>query len=129
MVKIDKSFILVLLIVILFYVICFFLTGDGLPCLFHKITNFYCPGCGITRMFLSLFTLDIYQAFRYNPLLFILLIISTIYIIIKFFSVKLLKKEIRIPNYIIYILLVILLIYWIIRNIPWFNYLVPTIVN
>ena len=80
-------------------------------------------------MFLSLFTLDIYQAFRYNPLLFILLIISTIYIIIKFFSVKLLKKEIRIPNYIIYILLVILLIYWIIRNIPWFNYLVPTIVN
>ena len=42
-----------------------------IPCIFHKITHMYCPGCGLTRMIISIFKLDIYQAFRYNPLLFI----------------------------------------------------------
>ena len=43
-----------------------------IPCFFHKITGFYCPGCGITRMLLSLLHLDFYQAFRWNPFLFLL---------------------------------------------------------
>ena len=42
-------------------------------CFIKKIFGFYCPGCGITRMLYSIITFDFYQAFRYNPLLFIML--------------------------------------------------------
>ena len=40
-------------------------------CPIKALTGLNCPGCGITRMFVALFHGDIYQAFRYNPLVFI----------------------------------------------------------
>ena len=50
-----------------------------IPCFFHKITGLYCPGCGITRMVLSLLHLDFYQAFRWNPFLFLLTPLFIVY--------------------------------------------------
>lgn len=47
-------------------------TGLAIPCLFREVTGHYCPGCGMTRACLALLELDPGQAFRYNPLLFIL---------------------------------------------------------
>lgn len=49
------------------------LTGWGIPCLFHLWTGKLCPGCGITRMFLSLLRLDFATAARYNLLVLCLL--------------------------------------------------------
>ena len=49
------------------------LTGVGVPCIFHLLTDLYCPGCGITRMFLELFRLDFVAAARYNLLVLCLL--------------------------------------------------------
>ena len=95
--------------------------GIGIPCLFHEITGFYCPGCGITRLFFSLLQLDFYRAFRANPLIFILLIIVIFYYILN----KLCKINITIPSYIYYILLVIVILFGIFRNIPGFEYLIP----
>lgn len=46
-------------------------TGYHLPCLFRSITGYLCPGCGATRMFLSLFQMDIKSAFHSNMLLFL----------------------------------------------------------
>lgn len=51
-----------------------FLTGliglvlitDGF-CLFRRVIDFPCPGCGLTRAWLSFFSGDIMMAFRYNP--------------------------------------------------------------
>ena len=40
-------------------------------CPIKEITGLYCPGCGITRMLQAILQLNFYQAFRYNPLLFI----------------------------------------------------------
>lgn len=47
------------------------LTGTYLPCLFREVTGYLCPGCGATRMFLSIFRLDFVAAFRYNAMLLI----------------------------------------------------------
>lgn len=39
------------------------------PCLFHKLTGLYCPGCGATRAIRRCLCGDLVGAFRYNPLL------------------------------------------------------------
>ena len=55
------------------YLIFYWKTGYGIPCPFHLITNLKCPGCGVTRMLVSLIQLDFSSAFRYNAVLLILL--------------------------------------------------------
>ena len=128
MVKSSK----VKLIVILFFlfIIYFFLNevlNFSIPCLFHELTGLYCPGCGITRLFFSLLKFDFYQAFRYNPLIFLLIILCLIYWIIKILLKKLKWIDITIPNYIYYCLLVVVILFGILRNIPMFDYLAPYI--
>ena len=60
---------LVLLAIGLAYVLWVRVTGIGIPCLFYTVTGLKCPGCGISRMLLSLLRLDFRAAFRYNPFL------------------------------------------------------------
>lgn len=38
-----------------------------MPCIFHELTGFYCPGCGGTRAFLALITGHPIISFLYNP--------------------------------------------------------------
>ena len=52
----------------LIFVLC---TGLGIPCVFHAITKLECPGCGVTRMLISIVKLDFISAFWYNPFLFV----------------------------------------------------------
>ena len=111
----------ILLILIIYYFLNTYLSFS-IPCLFHKITNFYCPGCGITRMLYSLIKLDVYQAFRYNPLVFILLIG---YILIFIYNL-IFSKKIKLSKRNIYLLLFIVILYGVLRNIPGFTYLKPT---
>ena len=102
-----------------------------IPCPIKYITGFYCPGCGITRMILSILKGDLYQAFRYNPLVFILMPFIIFYFLEIFIS-KIYNKESickRIPDYVFYILIVILIVYGVFRNIDMFSYLRPTIVR
>ena len=102
-----------------------------IPCPILLITKRYCPGCGITRMFLSLLKLDFYQAFRYNPLIFILLPILLPYLIYQLYIYLYQKKDILINHYpkkILWLMLIIVVIYGVIRNIPYFSFLAPTTV-
>ena len=119
-----KLAIIAILGFLLYYLLNLY-TGFAIFCPFHKFTGLYCPGCGVTRMLFSLIKLDFYQAFRYNPLVFILLIIGIIYLLIKFILKKF-NIIIKVPNYVWYILIIIVIIYGILRNIPYFNYLKPT---
>lgn len=95
-------------------------------CGFKNLFGIHCAGCGGTRMFMALFRLEFYQAFRYNPYIFILLILGIlygIYIIIM----KILKKKICIPNIKwLYVFLVIAVLFMILRNISGFEFLLPT---
>ena len=66
---------------ILFFSVIFILSiilyKSGIGCVWKYIFNIECPGCGITRAWLSLLNGDIKQAFKYNfmflsvPILFI----------------------------------------------------------
>lgn len=100
----------------------------SIPCLFHKITGYYCPGCGITRCLFSLLEGKIYQAFMYNQLVFILLPFFIIYFIYNSY-IYIFNKENKlinkIPNYVYIILLIIVISFGIIRNLDFFPYLKP----
>ncbi len=112
----------------IFFLLSYFLILSKLKfkCLFKHLLNIYCPGCGTTRMINSIFKFELYQAFRYNPLFFILFIIFipyTIYIIFIYLK----KGIIKLPSIkFILILIIIIIIYTIFRNIPEFIYLTPT---
>lgn len=42
--------------------------GQGIPCLFHLITGFYCPGCGGTRAVKFLLHGEFVKSVQYHPL-------------------------------------------------------------
>ena len=117
--------IIVLIVIFLIYAVLIISFDIGIPCVFYEITGLYCPGCGITRLCLSLFEGDIYQAFRYNPIIFINLPILFILFVLNIFLKK--NKNIKkITDVIIIFLATITIIFGVIRNIPIFSFLAPT---
>ena len=118
--------IIVPLLVILFIIFLIYIIN--MECPFLKYLHIYCAGRGTMRMFEALIHLKIYQAFRFNPLMFILFILLIIYLIYAIYTyIK--KKVIIIPSKkLIIILAILLIIYTVLRNIPMFSYLIPTII-
>lgn len=55
------------------YVLIHKLTGFALFCPFYRTLHLYCPGCGISRMFLHLLRFEFYEAFSSNCVVFCLL--------------------------------------------------------
>lgn len=94
----------------------------GIPCLFYQITGFYCPGCGVTRMLFALLKLDFYQAFRYNPFVFLLIIFYLLYKILN------IKYPVKINSYVIYGIVLLAILFGVLRNIEMFYYLKPTVI-
>ncbi|WP_336513156.1 DUF2752 domain-containing protein [Paenibacillus azoreducens] len=96
------------------------LTHIYIPCIFHELTEWYCPGCGITRAALSLLNLDVVQAFRYNALVFLLIPLYAIYWIAK-------KKQAKtLSNGMMVLMLILTLAFGLMRNMPMFDFLAPT---
>lgn len=121
----NRVKIVIFLFLLLFYYFINEIFNFSIPCPIYYVTHLYCPGCGITRLLFSIIHLDFYQAFRYNPLVFILIILGFIYIILKLI-LKRFNINLVIPNYIWYIILIIVIVYGILRNIPEFSWLSPT---
>ena len=126
-----KNIILSILTIIILLLIYLYLNkkyGFYIPCIFHKITGFYCPGCGATRCILSLIKGNIKAAFFYNPLFFIMIpffIFGIIYKCYIYIADKEEKIISNIPNYIWVVVLIIVIIFGILRNIETFEYLRP----
>lgn len=101
----------------------------GIKCPVFETTGFYCPGCGSTRMVRALIHLQFYQAFRYNPVIFI----SAPFVFVLVYAVVIyyiLGKPV--PSVIDNTLICygfILVIFAVVRNIPTFNFLEPTVVS
>lgn len=68
---IFKIYVWVIAIGLLYYFWVRF-TGKAIPCFYYITTGLYCPGCGISRMFIALLSFDIKVAFAYNPVCFCL---------------------------------------------------------
>lgn len=119
------SFFFLGIVVLVFLWICFF-KGINYICPFRLFFHLWCPGCGGTRMIKAIFRLDFYQAFRYNQLLFILLIAGIMYFMLMI-VIYWKNKIIIFPSMKVFVfLLIVLIIYMILRNIPAFSYLIPT---
>lgn len=93
--------------------------GPILPCIFNKITGFYCPGCGMTRAVNSCFKFNFYQALRFNALLFIMPIMLGIYYFASY------MEKPKIAKVILIIMLIIAIGYGVLRNLPLFEFLAP----
>lgn len=119
--KKQKNIISFVILGVLF-VIFFFRYNFRIPCIFHEITGLHCPGCGGTRALVSLIKLDIYQAYKYN----MLIVIAIPFFIVQIVCRYILKLKYKIPNFVWYILIVIVIIYGVLRNIPYFSFLAPT---
>lgn len=93
--------------------------GFGIPCLFNIITGLQCPGCGISRMFISLLEGDFISAWHYNSCVlvmlpfFIYLAIRLSYGYVKNNSLALYKAE----TVIVTIMIVVLLLFAVWRNV------------
>lgn len=99
------------------------------PCVFHSITGLYCPGCGMTRAIHALLNGEILKAVNFNPLFFLFL---PLFFYMGTIQIKSLIKtgkitNIRINYHIIRLIVLIVVLFWILRNInsyP-FIYLAP----
>lgn len=94
--------------------------GFGIPCPVHYFTGFKCPGCGVSRMFISLMKLDFKGAFEANRLLFLTLpVISALLIVYFVRFIRTGSRKLSKIEDIIYIVLVILfLLFGVVRNFP-----------
>lgn len=115
--KIRNTIIIVVFIII--YLIVGKIVHFYIPCPIHELTGFYCPGCGMTRMLISILRLDFYKALRYNPLAFMLLPVAIVLVIDNLYKSYKNKTPIykKIDDKIWYVLIFILLVYGILRNI------------
>ena len=94
------------------------ITNIRIPCLFYTFTNYMCPGCGITRMFMALGKLDFKSAFHYNGAILILLpLFMTIVFSYTIRYIKTGNKTItKLENYLLIMICMILLVYNLFRN-------------
>ena len=101
-------------------------TGYAIPCVFYKITGFYCPGCGVSRMCLSLLKGDIKAAFYANSMIMICIPILCLVGVKSLFDKRKYRKikEKQIDR-ILWGFIIAFLIFGVMRNIPEFSYLAP----
>ena len=118
----------IILFIGVIYFIWYRLMGFGIPCVFHKITGLYCPGCGVTRMFSALSKLEIAEAFRSNSLVLILLPYGIFAYVRRYLYVMIKGEEYNYKNYHRYVrtvIVVLVVAFGIVRNIPYFQFLRP----
>lgn len=98
--------------------------GFGIPCPVHYFTGFKCPGCGVSRMFISLMKLDFKGAFEANRLLFLTIpVISALLIVYFVRFIRTGSRKLSKIEDIIYIVLVILfLLFGVVRNFSALNW-------
>lgn len=106
MLSIRKRIVLFLLVAAYFTVSYALMRRFGISCVFLEIFGIPCPGCGMTRAFLSLLRLDILDAIKYNV---VILFMPYVFVYV-FFNLKH-----RVHNYLLSIVAVTAIINWIIK--------------
>jgi len=94
------------------------------PCMFHVLTGLYCAGCGSTRAIHHFLHGRILQALSYNPLVVLLLVPLGLFLLNHLRFVLWGKKwrAPEIPTKYIWLLIIIIFLYWILRNIPYYPF-------
>ena len=106
-----------------------YLLGIQIPCPFHRLTGLYCPGCGVSRMCISILRLDFLSALRYNSIvLFLLPVIFLLMVQLTVHYVKTGRKQLtKGQRIVVWSMAVILVLFGVIRNFPQFPLLRPPV--
>lgn len=100
-------------------------------CYFHKFTGLHCPGCGSQRAIHALLHGDIWKAIQHN----FLIILAFLLLVYKLFlwafpyrkKLNRKRKNVLYANATPWIVLAIVVLFWILRNLPGapFTFLAP----
>ena len=85
-----------------------------LGCPFYRLTGLKCPGCGVSRMILSVFRGEFSAAFFYNPVIFCLLPLWAVCLLLHYFSKRPRKGF---ENAVLYGSIAALAVFGVLRNI------------
>lgn len=101
------------------YAVLFSKTGIGIPCIFRKITGLMCPGCGTTRMLVSLLKLDFVSAWSYNPVVLCMLPVGAVLFALglKRYIADGVNRMTKYETFTEYIMIAVLVGFGIVRNI------------
>ncbi len=97
-------------------------------CLFYQLTGLLCPACGATRAMLHLFSGNIMLSLKSNALaVFILpLVAYALWLILRIlFDKNYSIDDLKIAPFFIWSVFALILIFWVMRNIPYFSFLRP----
>jgi hypothetical protein len=95
-------------------------SGGFLVCPFYALTGFACPGCGTTRGLHQLLHGNVVAAFRFNPLMMVMLPLLLFALIRHTYAVmrgRPIRGNQLNANY-IWLLFFVVLSFWIFRNTP-----------
>ena len=103
------------------------IVGWGIPCAFRSVTGLYCPGCGISRMFIALSRLDFGAALRYNALVLVMLLPAILFGLRHWLRyIKTGKSDTdKLENVLLLLCGILTIAFWILRNLPQFSILAP----
>lgn len=109
---------------------CLCATGKRLvlPCTFYDLTGLYCPGCGSGRAVAATLRGDFWAAFRWNPMLYILGVPAMAVLVWEYIRVVFdirKMKPVTPPQWLVCTVTVLVIGFWILRNLPWFSFLAP----
>ena len=112
---------------LLYTLLCMLAGRPLIPCLFHRVTGLYCPGCGVSRMCLALLRLDFAAAWRANPVLLMLLPVGMV------LAVRIAGQYIKTGNAlptalqerVLIGMVILLVLFGILRNLPGLEILQP----
>jgi hypothetical protein len=93
-------------------------------CPFHAVTGLHCPGCGTGRALHELLHGNVLAALRLNPLAMVLLpplAYGMLSLGLQFVGLRPLPSKF-IPAFWIWMLLVVILLYWVLRNVPYYPF-------
>ena len=106
-IKKYENLLICILIYVLFLMILEFMFDN--TCVFKILTGYSCPGCGLTRAFISFFKMDFRLAFSYHPLF--LLSLPLFYCVFKSLNGN---KDVKI-NIAIFLIVILFIIIYLIR--------------
>lgn len=102
-----------------------FLDVIGYECFYRHFFKIYCAGCGVTRMVKALLKGQFVKAFKYNQIFFILSFVLFFYliyaIIVYIKNGKIISPSVKAVVFVG----VLLFVFMILRNIPYFDFLRP----
>ena len=99
-----------------------------LSCRFHDLTGLYCPGCGSGRAVAVTLRGDFREAFHWNPMVYLLGVPSMTILGYEYvrvvFGVRRLKP-VMLSEWLMSSVTVLVIVFWVLRNIPFFSFLAP----